>query len=491
MNAQGSATTLMLRHELRLQWRTNSNKARAGLIAALVLAVLHLVAVPIAFSIPYWPTPPRAELLIGTSAVLLFALLAMTSMGLVAVVKAIYDRHDLDLLLSSPIEPRAIVLTRIAAIALQLGASSLLFAPFANVFALFGYPKFLLLYPATVCLTLAATGLSLVLAQGLFRLVGARRTRLFAQIAAGLIALVFAVLAQIPNLLPKSTAETAIHALGQLVTYLPDTQSAAWLPARAALGEPLALIGAVVLSLALFAAAALTLADRFLANAGAATVAASAPAKARRAAARPFGGGVASVMRRKEWRLIARDPWLLTQIVQQMVFILPLAFLMWKGSTVQMPATWLVIVLLAGSLAGNLAWLAISGEDAPDLIASAPVPPRAAARAKLEAALAPVGILLAPPIAFAAYLNPWLGLTLAVCCAGSAASCALLEFLRPTPGKRGSFNERGQQRPWAVLAQMSIAALWALIGLLMLFHPLGIVLPLLIAATVAAILIAG
>ena len=33
-----------------------------------------------------------------------------------------------------------------------------------------------------------------------------------------------------------------------------------------------------------------------------------------------------------------------------------------------------VLVMAAGQLAGGLAWLAISGEDAPDLVATAPVP---------------------------------------------------------------------------------------------------------------------
>ena len=33
-----------------------------------------------------------------------------------------------------------------------------------------------------------------------------------------------------------------------------------------------------------------------------------------------------------------------------------------------------VLVMAAGQLAGGLAWLAISGEDAPDLVATAPIP---------------------------------------------------------------------------------------------------------------------
>ena len=46
-----------------------------------------------------------------------------------------------------------------------------------------------------------------------------------------------------------------------------------------------------------------------------------------------------------------------------------------------------VLVMAAGQLAGGLAWLAISGEDAPDLVATAPIPARGVLRAKIEAVI--------------------------------------------------------------------------------------------------------
>ena len=70
--------------------------------------------------------------------------------------------------------------------------------------------------------------------------------------------------------------------------------------------------------------------------------------------------------------------WLVSQTLMQILYLLPPAFLLWRsfeGSEallVLVP----VLVMAAGQLAGGLAWLAISGEDAPDLVASAPVPAR-------------------------------------------------------------------------------------------------------------------
>ena len=53
-----------------------------------------------------------------------------------------------------------------------------------------------------------------------------------------------------------------------------------------------------------------------------------------------------------------------------------------------------VVVMAAGQLAGGLAWLSISGEDAPDLIATAPVKPVRVLWAKIEAVLTVIAIVL-------------------------------------------------------------------------------------------------
>ena len=94
-------------------------------------------------------------------------------------------------------------------------------------------------------------------------------------------------------------------------------------------------------------------------------------------------------LRQKEWTLLRRDPWLVSQTLMQILYLLPPAFLLWRSFEgggallVLVP----VLVMAAGQLAGGLAWLAISGEDAPDLVATAPVPPRQIVRAKIEAVM--------------------------------------------------------------------------------------------------------
>ena len=64
--------------------------------------------------------------------------------------------------------------------------------------------------------------------------------------------------------------------------------------------------------------------------------------------------------------------------------------MLWRSFAAQSPGGALnllvpVLVMAAGQLAGGLAWLTISGEDAPDLVATAPIPPHFVLRAQTEA----------------------------------------------------------------------------------------------------------
>jgi ABC-2 type transport system permease protein len=58
-----------------------------------------------------------------------------------------------------------------------------------------------------------------------------------------------------------------------------------------------------------------------------------------------------------------------------------------------------ILIVAAGQLGGGLAWLAVSGEDAPDLIASAPVPAGRVLRAKTEAVLGGIAVIFGPFVA--------------------------------------------------------------------------------------------
>src|SRR5262245_7176023 len=143
----------------------------------------------------------------------------------------------------------------------------------------------------------------------------------------------------------------------------------------------------LAVSLFLLALAVVAFAPRFGEHVVAAAGASNAMARRQRPAAiRP--SAPARALRRKEWTLLLRDPWLASQTLMQLLYLLPPALMLWrafgKGAddlVLLVP----VLVMAAGQLAGGLAWLAISGEDAPDPVATAPIPESRAGGAKQQA----------------------------------------------------------------------------------------------------------
>jgi ABC-2 type transport system permease protein len=120
-----------------------------------------------------------------------------------------------------------------------------------------------------------------------------------------------------------------------------------------------------------------------------------------------------------------------------------------------------VLVMAAGQLAGGLAWLAVSGEDAPDLLASAPVTARAILGAKVEAVLGAVGIVFAPFLAALALGSPY---EAAVAAAGiliAAASATAVQFWFRAQAKRSHFRRRQTSSRLATFAEAFSSITWA------------------------------
>ncbi len=171
-----------------------------------------------------------------------------------------------------------------------------------------------------------------------------------------------------------------------------------------------------------------------------------------------------SALRRKEWLLLRRDPWLVSQTLMQMLYLIPPAVLLWHSFDDGNGAYALlvpVLVMASGQLAGGLAWLAISGEDAPDLVATAPVPSRFILRAKVEAVLGVIGIVFAPLVAALALMSPWHALIAAagIIIATTAATSIQLWFR--SQAKRSQFRRRQVSSRVATFAEAFSSIGWA------------------------------
>jgi ABC-2 type transport system permease protein len=461
---------LMARHEARLSWRQMSARtSHKWMLWSLVgfLVMMHLIALPVPFVLSEMRSMSQVDIMAAVTAVGAGVLLTAIPLALIGTVKLMYSRGDMDLLLSSPVPARAVVVVRVLTIAFGLLCIGALFIlPFANTMALFGYPRALVAYVVLTCLALAATAIGLLLAQGMFWLFGPRRTRLFAQLFAGVLGVGFLFAINAHNILPATTQSSALQILAGLTAHLPSADSWVWLPARAALGEPLPFLVGLVLCLGLFVATTFGLANRLMANAIAANSVAGKTVKSSSRMLRTRGGPVA-IMRRKEWLLIGRDPWLMSQIVMQLLLMLPAMFVIWNAGTT-VTYMWLAVVYLAGHLAGMLAWLTVSTEEAPDLLTTAPVQRSDVISAKLQAALMPTAMMAAVPVAAAWYVDLWLGFTIMLCSAGGALSTSLLHVRYPATAKRSDFSWRGSSSKMLPLAEMLLGLMWIVFGALML-----------------------
>jgi ABC-2 type transport system permease protein len=162
--------------------------------------------------------------------------------------------------------------------------------------------------------------------------------------------------------------------------------------------------------------------------------------------------------------LLRRDPWLVSQTLMQMLYLVPPAVLLWRGFSSGGGAFNLlvpVLVMAAGQLAGGLAWLTISGEDAPDLVATAPITANWIVRAKMEAVTGSVALVFAPFIAAMALASPHDALIAAGGSAVSAASATLVQLWFRTQARRKHFRRRQTSSRVATFAEAFSSISWA------------------------------
>jgi ABC-2 type transport system permease protein len=334
-----------------------------------------------------------------------------------------------------------------------------------NAMALRGGAHWLAAFPALAAGALFATALGLCLTLGLFAIAGPRLTRVIAQVLATLIGAGFVLALQALNILPAHVREGIVARINAPASgLLFDRDGALWLPVRAALGSPVDLALWCAISVMFFAVAALALGRNFAMSTIRSAAVSQRPRDRRKRRRSAFRVGLGASMRFKEWRMLARDPWLLSQIMLQIIYTLPVAVVVWRsqggpdsiGISVA-PA----IVVIASQIAASLAWLAISSEDAPEFIATAPVTRREIERRKLEAIGLPLALFLAVPILGLAFYSVFVAALTALFCAAAAASTALLNLWHPMPGRRTQVLRRHSQSKLVGIVEHMLSLCWA------------------------------
>ncbi|QYG01033.1 hypothetical protein [Massilia sp. NP310] len=470
MRAAPGSVGWLLRHELRLAWfnASGAGKRRPGNaaigLALLGWAALHLLG---------WVTVQRLAGVAGDDPRILFVISAvlaggaalMLSSAIKSSVLVLFERSDLDLLLSSPLPSYSIFSVRLAGVAASTAAVYLFFlAPFAHAGLLQGQWPWLGVYPGVISVAALCSCAAMLLTLGLVRVLGARRTRVVAQVIGALAGALFVIASQLHSLSSRESQGRVREMLDGLLRQDGMGDHPLLLPARAMLGEPLPMLLLAALAAVVFVLTARRT-HRFFAHGLQLAASAARAGTAPTAPLRPrFGRSLFSTVVVKEWRLIVRDPHLLSQVLLQLLFLLPLFFLIFQRSDVQVQALGAGLALLCGSLTGALAWIALSAEDAPDLLLVSPASLATVRRAKLAAAIMPVLALVAVPLLWLTVRMPATGLLVCFVVGGAVLGAGLIVFWCGRPGVRSNFKGRGKGGVVMNMLEMFNSLAWGALG---------------------------
>jgi ABC-2 type transport system permease protein len=473
--------TWFAQHEFRLAWRdwlsmlTAGHRGRertAAIVLFAFIVLMHLIA--LAMVAPYAHIAEgigKVSLIAMTSgAVLSFSL--MLSQAMESVTRGFYARADLDLILCSPIDTRKVFCVRIGTIAASISLMALLLAaPFINILAFNGGAQWFAAYGVVVAMGAAATAVAVALTLALFKTIGPRRTRFVAQIVAAVIGAAFVIGLQIAAIQYYGTlSRFAILESNAVVALAPDVGNLVWWPVRAILGDPAPLAAVLCLSLVALAGSIAAFSPHFADHAIAAASVSSGAAHRVRWSQRFHRRSPKWALRTKEFALLRRDPWLLSQTLMQMLYLLPPALMLWHSFGEDIGPLVLMIpilVMASGQLAGGLAWLAISGEDAPDLVATAPIAASDTTRAKIEAVITCIAFVFAPFVLAIALSSPSYALISTAGIATAAAAATQIQLWFRAQAKRSQFRRRHTSSRIATFTEAFSSISWAATAALM------------------------
>ena len=472
----GTATlTWFARHELTLAWRDwaqmmaggRTTRERAVTFGALLfVGLLHWLAYAILSPVLRPELLASKQTLVIVTATLLLTFSMMLSQAIEQVTRAFYARADLDLILSSPASSRHLFAVRISAIALS-GAmmTSLLAAPFINVAAYLNGAHWLAAYGMIAAMSMIATGCAVMGAIALFKAVGPKRTRFIAQVVAAVVGAALLIGLQVAAIiLYGNLSRFDVLKSTFVVQAAHDEASLFWLPAHAVLGDSQAVIILVFAGAAVLASVVAHYAGQFGMHAVVAA-AVSEHTSASGSAIRPFRNlTTKQALRTKEWTLLKRDPWLASQTLMQILYLVPPALLLWRdmGAETQVHVILAPVLVMAfGQLAGGLAWLAISGEDAPDLVATAPLPRKALLRAKKQAVLLAISVVALPLVAGLAFVSVTGAIATAAGIAAASLSAIAIQLWFRVVATRSQFRRRQTASRTSTFAEAFSSIFWA------------------------------
>jgi ABC-2 type transport system permease protein len=160
----------------------------------------------------------------------------------------------------------------------------------------------------------------------------------------------------------------------------------------------------------------------------------------------------------------------------QLLYLVPPALMLWRSFSNSSTAIVLitpVVVMAAGQLAGGLAWLTISGEDAADLVATAPLSPSQVIRAKIEVVLIAIGMMFAPLVGALAFASILQAAVTALGVAIATMTATAIQLWFRVQARRSQFRRRQTSSRLATFAEAFSSIGWAATAVLVLTLPLA------------------
>lgn len=453
----------LTRHELRLAWRGRRRGGKRQAVALALLGLYLAAGMMIAYFLMGEPIDYRAEIGVGILAASVVALSFMATQAIIGSQQTLYESRDLDLLLTAPIAGRTVLLAKLAGIA---GAIALTYAglllPVVVPVAILGHPNLFGVVALLAALALTAAAIGIAITLTLAWIAGPRAARTVGQVAAAILGGALFLFSQLSH--------GGQGRRSSLAVIFEDLRAWGWgesgwsgLPGHAAFGDPLSVAILLAVGVALFAGTGAVLQRLFLTGYQDAGMRLNRTRPTGKASARLFHAGLFRPVLSKEWRLLARDPGLVFQVILRLVYLVPIMLVAFRGKGgLIAPGLAFASVLVATQLTGSFAWLAVSGEDAPDLIAVAPVHKQRIDQAKLAAALlmaAPIAALL--PIAIATVGRSPLGALVSLIATAIGGTIAgYIELKLAKPGQRSAFAKRRGGSTLAGILGMLVAAIF-------------------------------
>jgi ABC-2 type transport system permease protein len=437
----------LLAHELRLSWRERRGKRMVAIgVLALMLtlvtfALVNDAQVDFKQVITADPLPPQVLGLAIQGMALGFVMAFLQALRASTI--TLFERGDLDLLVSSPLSSRVIFASRLLGMAVgiffTIGAFVLI--PGLIVIAL-GWFRLLGLFPTLLALCLLGTSLALLTNLVLMRFFGPGRTRTLAS----LMVIPAILLVRYANAQPQQLAE-----LSQRFPLL-AADSWLWFPTRAIFSDPLALLMLFGVTTAVVWLTVETLQGWFMAGTRVGpgtnpTTQAPPGSTTPEQETLTFQSGLPRLVLEKEWRVMRREPDLLPRLALAVVLLVPLVGSVFQPgeptaeSGAMLPG---VIVVMAMAVTTALANLSICGEEAPELLQAAPVAAGQLRFLKLLAVLIPTWVVMVPLVVLLALQGtPGLALGMVVVVVTVATALLRLWNGKPVPAaglRRGRLN---------------------------------------------------